>query len=243
MQRSCPRSWRHGCAHSSNHRRCTLVRVLGISMHAPLIELLRQPHMSVSALKTYIQCPRKYRLQYVDRCPPDFRPAALALGSAWHDTIDRWLITDARLESLRADLRDGLERRLRSDDVLFDDDDENEGVLIDTSIKMLDAFIAKVPKPERTIDVEVPFSIELAHPVTGEVLPLPIIGAIDAIVIENGDETIWELKTGKRRWSADQLESDPQPTTYGIAARELGFTEAKSKILVTLKWAKPDVQV
>lgn len=62
-------------------------------------------------------------------------------------------------------------------------------------------------------------------------------------MIENGAETIWELKTGKRRWSADQLEFDPQPTTYGIAARELGFTDAKSKILVTLKWVKPDVQV
>lgn len=112
--------------------------------------------------KSFLQCPRKYRLQYVDRCPPDFRPAALAFGSAWHDTIDRWLTTPDPLDALRAHLRDDLERRLRYDDVLFDDEDENEGTLIDVSLKMLGTFVAKVPKPERTIDVEVPFSIELA---------------------------------------------------------------------------------
>jgi hypothetical protein len=33
---------------------------------------------------------------------------------------------------------------------------------------------------------------------------------------------VWELKTGKRRWSIDQLDFDVQPTAYGMAARALG---------------------
>ena len=72
---------------------------------------------------------------------------------------------------------------------------------------MLDIFLVKVPRPERTVAVEVPFSLEIAHPVTAEILPVRFIGSIDALVVESGVETIWELKTGKRRWSADVLTS------------------------------------
>ena len=37
--------------------------------------------------------------------------------------------------------------------------------------------------------------------------------------------------------------SDPQPTAYTIAARELGYRDAEVKLLVTTKATKPDVQV
>src|SRR5581483_11159830 len=123
------------------------------------------------------------------------------------------------------------------------DEDESEATLIDTGVKLLEAFVAKVPKPERTIDVEVPFSIELAHPVTGEILPLPLIGALDAIVVESGHDMIWELKTARRRWDENAREHDLQPTAYSIAAGELGFGDAPVKLVVGLKWARPDVQI
>ena len=92
--------------------------------------------------------------------------------------------------------------------MLFDDEDENEGVLVDVSLRMLDAFVAKVPKPQRTLGVEVPFSMELAHPVTGELLPVPLIGALDAVVSDGETTSVWELKTGKRRWDRNQTEYD-----------------------------------
>ena len=47
-------------------------------------ELRHDPHVSFTQLDTYLRCPLRYRLQYVDRVEPDFVPAALALGSGIH---------------------------------------------------------------------------------------------------------------------------------------------------------------
>jgi CRISPR/Cas system-associated exonuclease Cas4 (RecB family) len=66
---------------------------------------------------------------------------------------------------------------------------------------------------------------------------------MDAIVEEDGHPVVLELKTGKRRWTADQLDYDLQPTAYGMAARALGHDGAGVKIVLTTKAKKPDVQV
>ena len=47
-------------------------------------ELRQDPHVSFTQLDTYLRCPLRYRLQYVDRVAHDFVPAALALGSGIH---------------------------------------------------------------------------------------------------------------------------------------------------------------
>lgn len=213
-------------------------------MKESLIELRKKPHTSVSALKTFVSCSRRYFLQYVLKVQPAFRPAALVFGSAWHETIGVWL-TDPNVgaEQLQQHLRDGLTARLRGEsNVLFDDDDEDEGSLVDMAVRMLDAFITLVPRPEKTLAVEWAFQLALAHPLTREVLPVPLIGALDAVVLEGGRGAVWELKSGKRRWSADQFEFDLQATAYGMAAREGGYDGVDLKFLITTKTAKPDVQ-
>jgi hypothetical protein len=40
--------------------------------------------VSFTQLDTYLRCPLRYRLQYVDGVEPDFVPAALVLGSGIH---------------------------------------------------------------------------------------------------------------------------------------------------------------
>lgn len=92
------------------------------------------------------------------------------------------------------------------------------------------------------LGVEVPFSMELAHPTTGEVLMVPVVGAVDAIVAEGGQRAVIELKTSKRRWSSDQLEYDLQRSLYEKAARHLGYGDAALRLLVTTKAVHPDVQ-
>src|SRR5262245_46103067 len=47
-------------------------------------ELRQDPHVSFTQFDTYLRCPLRYQLQYVDRVHPDFVPAALALGSGIH---------------------------------------------------------------------------------------------------------------------------------------------------------------
>ena len=217
-------------------------------MNLRLQSLRTTAHLSASQLKTFVMCPRKYFLAYVERVQPGFRPVAFAFGTAWHDAIGAWLsslgtgaMSTAQLE---AHLRDELHAQIHGDGppVLFDHD-EDEGTLADKAIAMLGAFLAAAPPPERVLDVERAFSLDLTDPDTGQVLPLPLIGAMDAVVVEGGETVIWELKTAARRWGADQLAYDMQPTVYQLAARELGHRDAAVKLLVTTKAAKPAVQV
>jgi len=181
---------------------------------------------------------------------PAFRPLALVLGSAWHETMAEHLTRSHRdhpvpIDELRAHLHDGLVRGVDRDDVpvLFEEEEQDIGAVIDVAMRMLDVFLARVRVPEQVHGVEVAFRLNLVHPATGEIHPRPLIGAIDAIVEERGRPAVWELKTGKKKWSADQLDYDLQVTAYGMAARALGYKDAALTLIVTTKGKNPDVQV
>lgn len=216
-------------------------------MNQPLIELRKKPHTSISAVREFMICPKKYFFHYEAKIAPEFRPAALAFGSAWHSTIGEWLTTPAETiqpEQLREHLRDGIVTRLNDDgaNVLFDNAEQDEGTLVDTAVRMLDVFVAQVPRPEKTLAVEAPFSLALSHPNTGAVLPVPLIGAIDAVVLTGGIGSLWELKTAAKKWSPEQLDHDIQITAYRIAARQLGYDGARLEFLVVTKTAKATLQ-
>ncbi|MBX3230671.1 MAG: PD-(D/E)XK nuclease family protein [Labilithrix sp.] len=215
-------------------------------MPESLIELRKRPHLSISAVKSWLQCPRKFALQYRERARPDYLPAALILGSAWHSAVAGWLDEAADDEALDDQLRDDLRDRLRRDDlpVLFDDADEDADSFIERAVAMFKTFRGSVAQPKMVLGTEIAFATAIAHPQTGEVLPVPVIGAMDAIVVEeDGVGSLWELKTAKKKWSPDQAEFDPQVTLYRRAARELGYNGVRLRILVTTKTREPAVQV
>jgi CRISPR/Cas system-associated exonuclease Cas4 (RecB family) len=217
-------------------------------MSMTLSDLRGLPHTSVSQLKTFLQCPRKYRYQYIDHLEPAFRPIALAFGTAWHRTVGEYLLSLDKKpgtcrEELQSVFRDSLSEQVTADHVtvLFDDD-ENLGETIDLGIRMLDVFLEQFPLPDHVYGVEVPFAIELVHPVSREVHPLPLVGAMDAVVEDADGPTVLEFKSG-RRFSSEQLEYDLQVTGYKVAVREHGFEKALVKVVVTTKNKKPDVQI
>lgn len=217
----------------------------GNKMTTTLHELRRKPHTSISAVKEYTMCPRRYFLHYVEELQPAFKAAAAAFGSAWHATIGHWLTRENVMqEELETYFRDDLAARLHESrvPVLFDDEDENAGRLIDSGLKMLRVFLTRVSRPRAVIGVEVPFSLDLTHPTTGELLDVPLVGALDAIVTEQEQKFLWELKTAKRRWAADQVEFDVQVSAYKLAARHLGHADATLRLLVMTKTVHPEVQ-
>jgi CRISPR/Cas system-associated exonuclease Cas4 (RecB family) len=215
-------------------------------MNPSLLELRKKPHTSVSAVREYLMCPRRYFLHYELGTRPDFRSAALALGTAWHEVLAAWLQgSSSSASELEELLRDRIRAGLRGDvPVLFDDEDETEEQFLERAVVMLRAFVGSVPVPARVLGTELPFELSLTHPRTGEVLALPVVGAIDAVVMDGeGRGVLWELKTAKKKWSADQAEHDLQVTLYKKAARELGFDGVGLRVLVTTKGTKPEVQV
>lgn len=216
-------------------------------MTTTLAELRKKRHLSVSAIKCFLSCPRKYRLAYVERVRPDYYPAALALGSAWHGAIAAWLNGEADDHALDARLRADLRERLRRDDVpiLFDDADEDADHFTEHAVKMFKTFRESIPRPRTILGTEIAFETEIAHPSTGEGLSVPVIGAIDAVVVEDdGVGRLWELKTASKKWpsTGGATEHDAQVTLYRQAARELGYDGVALRVLVTTKAKEPQVQ-
>ncbi len=209
----------------------------------------RATHLSASRLKVFLTCPRKHRFQYVDQVLPEYRSIALAFGSAWHHAVGAWLLgapdDPALIDTVRQAFRDALlaEVDAPGPPVLFDDEGGDLGRTIDQGIAMLDVFTQVVPHPPKTVAVELAFELDLAHPHTGEVVPIPFIGSLDAVIEAPEQFVVWELKSGKRRWSDDQLEYDIQPTLYSAAAENLGCDGARVQVLVTTKCRKPEVQI
>ncbi|HTA93413.1 MAG TPA: PD-(D/E)XK nuclease family protein [Polyangiaceae bacterium] len=223
----------------------------------PLEALRHEPHISVSSLSTYLKCPRKWRLHYLERAEASHRSIGLVFGHAWHALIGFLLMTHQRGQKLeRSVLReyfaDALRRELESDGppILFDDE-EDEDALLTIGARMLDAFLDRVPLPDRVLHVELPFRLELFDPETGEALSAPLIGAIDAVVefSQRQRQEIWELKSGRRRWAQDAVLYDFQPTAYRMALRARTFAERRArpdadlKLIVTTKAKTPDVQI
>jgi hypothetical protein len=174
---------------------------------------------------------------------------ALHFGIAWHETIGRWLLestADARLniDELQAHLRQGIERAANTDGppVLFDDDEQDLDGVIALGARMLVAFIGAVPLPEKVLQVEHPFALELHDPETGEPLPVPLVGAIDAVVVDHGKVVVWELKTGKKKWSADRISFDLQPAAYLLRASQQ-WSDPLLKLIVTTKAKSTTVQI
>lgn len=216
----------------------------------PTLEELRaKPHLSVHSLKTFLDCPRKWALKYIDRIEPAFRAVALALGTSLHQASAFVLLEHASGRSAsraeaQAVLRDALAAELHADGppVLLEDE-ETEDDLMNQASAMLEALLDDLPKPDRVLGVEVPFSLELFDPDTGDKVALPLVGAIDLVTIEAGRVVYTELKTGKRRWSDDQLAYDLQLTTYGLALRQQGHRSPTPRLLVVTKTKIPGVQL
>jgi len=192
-------------------------------MNQVLAALRDAPHVSVSAIKTYMMCPMKYAHRYVFKTEPTHRSVALVLGSAVHEALAVFythhgvkgedppedLVTDT-FSSAWDDMLVG-DPPVRGDDL---------GADKDMGISILRAFYESAPRPIKVLAVELPFSMPL--PTSERV----IVGAIDAVVVDgDGRSVLVEHKTAPRRWSQVQLDHDIQPTIYQLAARHLDLTD------------------
>ena len=204
-----------------------------------LKELRQQPHLSYSALSTFLMCPLKFKFHYLDKIPDKSIASCLIFGSAIHDIIgtyyasfhennekpdQEWLVSE--FEKIWKEL---VAKQILPIDYKPKSDFE---ALLDTGRKMVKAFHEAVT-PGKIEGLEVPFSIEIPE------VPAPLIGAFD--VMEAG--CLIELKTAARKYSDTQISNNLQCNIYGLAMESLGLVEdTLIKLLVITKTKEPEVQ-
>lgn len=212
-------------------------------------------YISVSQIKCWLKCPRQYVLKYVRGIEPAFVPTAFAFGSAFHAAVAAFYLelrnTGEPLQrSLAFDVfRDAWEHARSGRIPLQADEDEDRdlSVLADKGIAMVDVFLDHVGDRighQQVEAVEHSFAVPIHDPDTGELLEEQLVGTVDALIREDGRRVLLEHKTAARRYTADQLRYDPQPTAYRYAARilELGNVGVRYQIVTKATMAVVQVE-
>ena len=179
-------------------------------------------HVSVSQIKGFQSCPRRYQLRHVLGAKPEHRSANLVLGTAVHTALagfyqalkggvvpaDEELFEAARLSLVEA---------AKQDPPILLEDGETLADLLATAEALVRTFLAGVERPDEVLAVEVPFFMDIIEPDNGVILEEQLTGYIDAVVRFGDDLVVLEHKTAARAWSQDQLDFDLQVALYQAA--------------------------
>jgi CRISPR/Cas system-associated exonuclease Cas4 (RecB family) len=211
-------------------------------------------YVSVSQVKTYLRCPRQFELRYIRGVAPAFVPVPLAFGSAFHSALAAFygevkvsgapLKRDLMLDVFRSEWARALDGPVPLQ--VDEEDDTATATVIDKGISMLHCFAEYA---EKSLDgvviesVEQAFSVEIHDPNTGEPLEEQLVGVWDLVTVEKGRRVVVEHKSAAKKYAADQLRFDVQPTGYKVAARQAGLGEVGLRFQVCTKTKVPQMQV
>lgn len=196
-------------------------------------------HISVSQIRCFLDCPRKFRFRYVDHAPPERRSVHLAFGIAVHATIAFWL-------EERRDGRDGgLDRALRTfradwaselSDPLVDLEGKDSAALGALGASLVSLFVQRFAE-EPVVQIEERVEATLVDTATGGTVPVPLVGYLDFA----GDGWIAEVKTVSRKTSP--FEWSLQLAAYSYAVRERTGVRPRVRVIELVKTGEPRILV
>ena len=176
-------------------------------------------HVSVSQIKGFQSCPRRYALRQVLGAKPEHRSANLVLGTAVHtglagfyQALKDGVVPEA--EEVVGVVQQSLEESVKQDPPILFEEGESVADLAVTAEALVRTFLAGVERPTQVLAVEAPFYCDIVDPDTGEVLEEQLTGYLDAVVRFGDDFVVLEHKTAARAWSQDQLDFDLQVSLY-----------------------------
>lgn len=217
-------------------------------MNAPLkVEGL---HFSVSQMKAWLMCPRKYEYRYITGVEPEFVPMPLAFGSAFHSALAHhygWLMRGepAPVDEVKQRFVDAL-TLAKNGPVPLQVDEEGSGFedAQAKGIQMIEVTLSHPSAlPVKVLAVEEGFIVDLFDIETGDVIDEKLMGYIDLVVEEDGHRVLVEHKTSAKKYSLDQLVFDTQLSGYAFAAQQLGWGDVGLRFSVTTKTKSPQMQV
>lgn len=183
---------------------------------------------SYSAIQTYLQCPKRYEFQEIQKIRvPKSREAIF--GTLIHSTLHYMFQQDPlfpTLEEVVAYFREHwptletFNKDVAHDALKQPWSDEDEKAYFEQGVKMLKRFYEKnAPWNFHIIDLESRFEISLTDEKTGEThVAAGIIDRIDKL--DDGSYEIIDYKTGKRMPSQDSLDQDLQLSLYSLGLQK-----------------------
>lgn len=183
---------------------------------------------SYSAIQTYLQCPKRYEFQEVQKIRvPKSREAIF--GTLIHSTLHFMFQRDPlfpTLEEVVAYFREHwppletFNKDAAHDALKQPWAEEDEKTYFEQGVKMLKRFYEKnAPWNFHVVDLESRFELALTDEKTGEThVAAGIIDRIDKL--DDGTYEIIDYKTGKRMPSQDSLDQDLQLSLYSLGLQK-----------------------
>jgi putative RecB family exonuclease len=159
-------------------------------------------YISPSRLNTWLACPLKFKLKYIDGIETPTSPN-LFLGKAVHRGLEdfyrhRQLGVTLAIGDLTQRLLDDWTEAVETDNVLFASSAE-ERTYQDQALRLVDAYLRHVGTNEpRPLAVEVAAEAPLIDPANGEDIGIPLVGVMDLILPDSDGATIVDFKTTGR---------------------------------------------
>jgi PD-(D/E)XK nuclease superfamily protein len=219
---------------------------------------LRLDHLSHSSLALFAECSRQWQGKYLDGLATPTTPA-LVFGSAWDQTVERYLrdravYDDALADASGAPYRSAKLRSLwdaawqmqlteRADGVVWGHELPEQlhaqGLRLASDAGTRAALDA-IEVATNSADGRPQLQTRLALRVPG--VPIPVIGFADLLT---ADGLPGDIKTSARPWTQDRAEREVQPLIYLAALLQMGhrLPRLAFRWWVFVKSQRPQVQV
>ena len=197
--------------------------------------------VSISRIQAYLACPLKYKFEHVDRIPKPWRAAALAFGGSVHAAIEwfqRERMAHRTPESAAVISVFDADWYAQNVEPLVFADTESRESLAEKGRELLRIYVDQ-SEAAAPAAVEESFEVELADPMTGEVLDLTLRGRFD--LLEEG-ETLVDVKTAARTLDDRGIVQHLQLSAYALAYLLLRHRVPKLRLDQLLKTKQPRIE-
>jgi CRISPR/Cas system-associated exonuclease Cas4 (RecB family) len=210
-----------------------------------------QESLSASRVKTFLACPLRYYLRYVEHRPEERVGSALLLGIA---------VDQAMKQAVHA-AKEGRDSVTPEEYFIEAFEKVAEGAkapikwparydhkgTLDLGQRLVEALtdvLLTEERLQRIVAWDVPFTVPLLDEQGQPEIPTPIVGIFDFVEEHEGGLVPLELKTASNRtqYLPDHLRRDVQASIYAMAATTMGSTkEPRVRYVSAVKLKKPEV--
>lgn len=183
-----------------------------------VIETMKEkPHWSYSAFSTYLACPMKFFLRYIEHAEPERTSVSLPFGRAFHAVLSLRAKkgTDYTAEDAKEDFSVYFRGETEVSENLSFKPDENYGLWLQKGYDMLDVALADWSDDYMVKSVAEAFNVDMPG------LSKPLIGEFDLVVTDGGDEAVVDWKTSTSKWPAGKVDRDLQATAFCFAYQQI----------------------
>jgi len=195
-------------------------------------------HLSYSSITMYMDCAESWRRKYIAK-EKTKTTSALALGSAFHGTVERMVALGT--VDISSIWREEFDKQF-TDAVTLDADETreqhyNEGIRLLSHEAIRNQILSIQPRRDEAGNAAIEQRVELRVPG----VPVPVIGYIDCILADN---TPVDFKTSAKSWTDAQAGNSLQTLFYLAALNQMGQpVNWRFQHIVFVKTKTPQVQV